>query len=33
MFYYYIGAVSFAAAVTRVIIAVIDYFEKGGRKR
>lgn len=33
MFFYYFGAFSFAAAAARVIMAFIDYLEKGGHKR
>ena len=33
MFYYYFGAVAFAATVTRAVWALVDYLEKGGRKR
>ena len=32
-FIYCFGAVSFSAVATRAVIAFIDYFEKGGRKR
>lgn len=32
-FIYYFGAVAFAAAVTRAVWALVDYLEKGGRRR
>jgi hypothetical protein len=31
-FIYYFGAVSFAAAAARAVLALINYFEKGKRK-
>lgn len=32
-FIYYFGAVSFAAAATRAVMAFIDYLENGGKRK
>ena len=33
MFYYYLGAITFALCVSIGVMRFVDYLEKGGRKR
>ena len=33
MFYYYFGAISFALVVSVAAVRLIDFLDKGGRKR